>query len=292
MVKVCRMVGVGVLLGMAAGCESVTALDAKGPEPVVVGYGTEAFTIGKELYSSDFSDKENWTLQIQRMDGSKLKDRVVFGKGMMDLYMPDRGCTAWLDRKFSGPITIVYQVRCPLETLKDDGIQARDINNFWHASDPRKFDAIFDTDASHYNGNFVSYHEMLGYYASTGGGGREGNHTTRFRRYPRWVDGKDVPHIALNDKDENPDYLITPGKWHTVQLVACNGLVQYIVDGKVVYQIKEGDTIAIENPGKKTVEKAYSLKEFPAFTEGYFGLRLVGTHHQYANLRIYRLDPK
>lgn len=263
-------------------------------EPLVLGYGEEVFALGRELYSTDFSDTNNWVIQVST-DDTTHDERVTFEDGVLDLYMPKRGCTAWLNRKFRGPITIVYNVRCPVETRDDEGILPTDINNFWHCSDPREFDAVLEETETRYNGDFVSYHEMQGYYASSGGGGHEGNQTTRFRRYPRWLDGKDIPHLSLNSQDGNPEHLITPGKWHTVQLVACDGLAQYIVDGNVVYEIKYGDRIMSESrPEGSPVqeEKIYTLEEYPAFTEGYFGLRMVRTHHRYRTLKIYQLEPK
>ena len=112
------------------------------------------------------------------------------------------------------------------------GVQPRDINNFWLATDPVDPDrGLFDSDR--YTGKFSSYDKMHGYYASTGGGGAVANLTTRMRRYPREVDGKPAEHIALNDKDGQPGYLITPDKVMSVQLVAYDDVVQYIVDGKM-----------------------------------------------------------
>ncbi|WP_372846386.1 DUF6250 domain-containing protein [Pontiella sp.] len=258
--------------------------------PLVLGYGTDAFAVGEKLYETDFGDSAEWVVQVEKK-GEPNAERIAFGAGMLDLYMPARGCTAWLKKKFSGPIAIVYQVQCPLETIDGDAIQARDINNFWHCAHPGDAEKLFDGEL--YHGGFGSYSKMQGYYASTGGGGHEGNHTTRFRRYPRELENGDrYPHIALNSRDEDPNYLITPGAWHTVQLVACNGLAQYIVDGKVVYQIKEGDMVEVEMPDKSRVEKNYAFDEFPAYTEGYFGFRLVRTHHRYKNLKVYRLEPK
>ena len=213
---------------------------------------------------------------------------------MLDLYMPARGCTAWLKQKFSGPLTITYQVMCPVETIKFPEVQARDINNFWHSSGVEKATDIFDSKM--FNGEFRSYSKMQGWYASTGGGGRKGNRTTRFRRYPREVDGKPSPHIALNDHDGKPEFMITPGKWHTVQLVAFDDLIQYIFDGKVVYQIRKGDEVSIEVPPAKpraarTSEKhAFDTNEFSVHTEGYFGFRMTRAHHQYRGLVINRLD--
>lgn len=263
-------------------------------KPIVTGYGADTFTIGDLLYESDFSDKENWELQIQKDPGAKNQSKVKIGGGVMDLYMPATGCTAWLKKKFSGPITITYEVKCPLETINGDSIQARDINNFWHCSDPKEFDVVLNETKNQYNGGFGSYHEMQGYYASTGGGGHKGNRTTRFRRYPRQKDGEDIPHIALNDRDGDSDYMITAGKWHTIQLVANDGMAQYIMDGKVFYEIKYGDQIMVESHkegDKYAKEQTYTREAFPAYNEGYFGFRLVRTHHQYRNLKIHQLEP-
>ncbi|MDF7798587.1 DUF6250 domain-containing protein [Pontiellaceae bacterium B1224] len=275
----------GALAAISAGCATTT-------KPIVMGAGVETFTVGEKLYSTDFSDPENWVLQMSENTESDAEAIVEMGDGMMDLFMPAMGCTAWLKQKFVGPIAIVYQARCPLETIDGSDIVATDMNNFWHCSDPRNFDAVLEETETHYNGDFVSYHEMDGYYASTGGGY---NTTTRFRRYPRWIDGKDIPHIALNDQDNNPEHLLVPGKWHTIQLVACDGLVQYIQDGKLVYEIKYGDKIMSEDrPDGKPVqnEAVYTREAYPPFTEGYFGFRLVRTHHQYRNLSVYQLEPR
>ena len=209
--------------------------------------------------------------------------------------MPARGCTAWLKQKFVGPVMITYRVRCPLETIRFPEIQARDINNFWHCSGVKHETDLFDSKL--FTGDFGSYSKMQGWYASTGGGGRKGNRTTRFRRYPREIDGKPCPHISLKDRDGQKEFLITPGKWHTIQLVAFNDVAQYIVDGEVVYQIRKGDSVTIEVPpnqsnGEKTVEqKIYQTDEFPPYTEGYFGFRMVRSHHQYKDLTVFRLKP-
>lgn len=282
-----------ILIVALAGTGALGALGEERPttKSLVMGYGKEAFTLGKELYSTNFSDKENWVVQVST-DDTSLDERVAFEDGMLDLYMPKRGCTAWLNTKFSGPITIVYQVRCPIDTQDDDGIRATDVNNFWHCSDPQNFDAVLEATDTHYHGGFLGYHEMNGYYACTGGGK---NRTTRLRRYPRWVDGKDIPHMAVNWNDGKPEYLIQPGKWHTIQLVICNGLIQYIKDGQVVYEFKDGDTITVESrKGGKRVktEATYTQEQYPAYDEGYFGFRMVGSHHQYADLKIYQLEPK
>ena len=128
---------------------------------------------------------------------------------------------------------------------------------------------------------------------ATGGGGAIGNQTTRARRYPREdYAGNPMAHIALNERDGQEGYLITPGQWHAVQLVAADGLVQYIVDGKLVYEYDEGDSVTVENGKEPVVKKTYSFEEFPAYTEGYVGLRMVRTHHQYQDFKVYQLEAK
>jgi hypothetical protein len=147
-------------------------------------------------------------------------------------------------------------------------------------------------DSERYTGQFSSYDKMHGYYASTGG---RDNQTTRMRRYPRETLGEPVEHVALNDKDEKPDYLITPDKVMTVQLVAYDDVTQYIVDGKLNYQIRRGDRIQLEGrdtEGRPVQRNAlYDLDRFPVYEKGYFGFRMVGTHHIYTNFRVYALDP-
>ena len=150
-------------------------------------------------------------------------------------------------------------------------------------------------DSARYTGSFGSYDKMHGYYASTGGGGAIANLTTRMRRYPREVNGKPAEHVALNDKDGQPGYLITPDKVMTVQLVAYDDVIQYIVNGKLNYQIARGDRIQVEGrdrDGKPAMREAvYDLDRFPVYREGYFGFRMVGTHHIYTNFRVYALEP-
>jgi hypothetical protein len=143
-------------------------------------------------------------------------------------------------------------------------------------------------DDSRYTGNFGSYHELEGYYASTGG---RNNTTTRFRRYPREIDGKPADHIALDSRDHDKAYLLTPGKTHTVQLVACNGNVQYIVDGKVVYEIRYGDMVTVNRPGQEPAKVRYTRERFPAYKDGWFGFRMTTSYHIYSNFRVYRLKP-
>ena len=188
----------------------------------------------------------------------------------------------------------MYDVLCPTPKPAIEGLQPRDINNFWMASDPVDPDqGLFDSNR--YTGKFSSYHKIHGYYASTGGGGAIANLTTRMRRYPREMDGKPTEHLALNDKDEKPGYLITPDTVMAVQLVAYDDVIQYVVDGKLIYQIARGDRIHVEGrdgQGKPTVQEAvYDLDRFPVYKKGYFGFRMVGTHHIYSNFKVYALKP-
>lgn len=261
--------------------------------PLVLGHGVGLFKIGPEQARDDFENLENWVVQIQAKKGFA-PPKVEARDKALHCVLPGRGCTIWFKRKLKTRLTITYEVRCPIQQEPIKGLQPRDINNFWLASDPVDPDrGLFD--ATRYTGAFGSYDKMHGYYASTGGGGAIANKTTRMRRYPRQVDEKPVEHLALNDRDGQEGYLITPDKWMTVQLVAYDDVVQYIVDGKLNYEIARGDRVQIEGRDDKgEIERGegmYDLKRFPVYREGFFGFRMVGTHHIYRNFRVFTLEP-
>jgi hypothetical protein len=287
-----------VTVAVAAGLLALTAppLPANGesdhqaspPQPVVKGIGKGLFEIGPVLHADDFSDLDQWSVQVQSTSADVPDARVEAKDNQLEVFVPARGATVWFKPRLSGPVAIVYQVRAP-EMPDTPGIVPRDVNNFWHMRIPpgeEEPDTLFNT--SRYSGDFGSYDELEGYYASTGG---RDNTTTRFRRYPREIDGKPVDHIALQSRDHEEAYLLTPGKTHTVQLVAYNGNVQYIVDGKVVYEIRYGDIVTINRPGKEPAKARYTRERFPAYTDGWFAFRLTTSYHLYSDFRVFRLKP-
>lgn len=281
-----------------AGSKTENTPKNQGPQsdslPVVIGQGLTRFELGPELFRDNFSTIDNWVVQIQDRDGPTEPHVEVKGN-TLDCFLPGRGCTVWLKRKLQTRITISYNVICPTPMPPIEGVHPRDINNFWMASDPRAAEqGLFNS--TNYTGAFGSYDKMNGYYASTGGGSNvKANLTTRLRRYPREINANPTIHIALNDKDGKPGYLITPDRVMTIQLVAYDDLVQYIVDGKLIYEIGKGDQIQLEDRdsnGKRVqIKGRYDLDRFPVYEEGYFGFRMVGTHHIYSNFRIYSLKP-
>lgn len=248
------------------------------------GYGEGFFEIGELLYSDDFANQDEWLLQVEET-GAQTKPRIDFRNGFLEVLMPDRGATIWNRNKFSGNVAITYKVKAPSTYVDELGIVVRDINVFWHASDPEEPDAIFDD--TQYTGAFNSYHKQQGFYASIGG---RDNTTTRFRRYPRIRNGESVEHISLSEKDGLQDYLIQPDKTHTIQLVVYNDIVQYIVDRKVFYEIREGDTVEVSRIDGTREKVVYTQERFPPYNEGWFGFRLVNTHHIYSDFRVYRLE--
>jgi len=169
-----------------------------------------------------------------------------------------------------------------------DRMMPRDLNVFWHASDPtEEQNELFNSMS--YTGKFSSYDKQKGYYASTGGGA---NTTTRFRRYPREEKGVAVQHIALTSRDGDSEYLIQPSRTYTIQLVAADDLIQYLVNGRVVYEIQEGENIQIQRPDGSTYMTTYSIEDFPPYTSGWFGFRLLKSHHQFHHFSAYQLEWK
>ena len=257
------------------------------PEVAVLGRGGERFEVGKELFKDDFENMDRWVVQMQEVRGVP-EAKVEVKEGSLDCLVPGRGCTVWFKEKMKTRLAITYEVVCPEPEERVVGIEVKDVNNFWLASDPKDPEkGLFDS--RRYTGDFTTYNKMNGYYASSGGGR---NTTTRMRRYPREVKGRLVEHIALKDRDGKKDFLITPGKVMKVQLVAFDDLVQYIVDGKLVYEMAFGEEIAVEKyrKGRRRDDfDDYDDDEFPFHREGFFGFRMVGTHHIYSKFRVHEL---
>ena len=255
--------------------------------PAVLGKGIGLFEVGPLVASDDFESLRNWVVQIQQ-NKKDPPPKVVVKDHSLDCFLPGRGATVWFKQKLKTRVTISYDVLCPSSPQKNKDLLPRDINNFWMARDPDG--DLFDPNK--YTGSFSTYDQMNGYYASTGGGK---NTTTRMRRYPRKQAGKAVDHPALITRDGTPEYLITPDTLMRVQLVAYDDVIQYIVDGKLVYEMAHGDEIQVEgrdSDGERVMkEAAYTPKRFPVYQEGYFGFRMVGTHHIYSNFKIHALTP-
>lgn len=273
-------------------CSDVPAQTSSKP-PLVLGHGVGLFKVGPLLAHDDFENLKNWVVQIQQKSGF-VPARVEAKNHSLNCFVPGRGCTVWFRKKLPTRVTITYDVICPTPEPAIKGVQPRDINNFWMATDPTDPDqGLFDS--TRYTGAFKTYDRMHSYYASTGGGGKIANRTTRMRRYPREVKGNPADHVALNDKDGKPCYLITPDRVMKVQLVAYDDVIQYIVDGKLIYQIARGDRVQLEgrdNKGEQiTRETDYDLDRYPVYKEGYFGFRMVGTHHVYTNFKVHVLKP-
>ena len=253
--------------------------------PVVVGYGQGVFRIGPLLHQDDFENLENWVPQVQQRGA--VEPHIGVRDGKLEAVMEDAAATIWFRHKLEGPIAIVYRVRARRTEAQRAGFMARDINCFWHARDPVRPERVIE-DARRYTGAFGSYDQQLGYYASIGGGQ---NTTTRFRRYPRAVDGSRAAHLFLFDKDGRDAYRIEPDREYRIQLVAYDDLIQFIVDGKPYYEIRAGDTVTMETASGERREVTYTRERFSAYTEGWFGFRLTSSHHEYADFRVYRLEP-
>jgi hypothetical protein len=263
----------------------------------LLGYAIEQFVLGKEIYHDKLENKtkfsENWVVQMNKADSS-LKRYARIEGGKLEVQDP-RGCTIWFKSKMKGPLMITYRVTASSKYNQGNDIVPRDINQFWMAQNPDNIPAVAKGglfDAEKYEGDFKSYDPILCYYASTGGGNTTNyNRTTRIRRYPRKIDGKQADHLGLNFRDDDKDFLIVPDKEHLVQLVAADDIVQYIVDGKIVYQIKKGDSVGVFNDANTTISKGvWGEAPFTYYSEGYFGFRMTRTHHTYSDFQVFRLN--
>jgi hypothetical protein len=269
--------------------------DPRGPYPSLTSSIQPQYVIGELLAADNFDDRDaldRWTLQVEQRDDVPGTPQLGVRDGRFEMYLPGVGATAWFKEPFAGPIALVYRVCVPADRLDGGHVAARDINTFVHAQAPQPMDASALLTDPRFSGNFLTYHPMTGYYTSTGGGN---NTTTRMRVYPRTTpEGAPVDHVALTDRDGDPDYLIQPDRWYQVQIVAAEGWVQYSVDGRMVYEIKPGDELPVvaATPGDAGDTPRIKASDLPVYDRGYVGLRAVKTHHLYDDFRVYELIPR
>ena len=273
--------------------------DSPTDSEILYGYAKKRFSTGKIIHEDRLNDQsafqKNWVVQQSQAD-PQLERYARISEGRLHVHDP-RGTTIWFRQKLKGPVMISYRITCPSEYNSGTDIVPRDINQFWMAIDPENPDpdqpgGLFD--GKKYNGTFGTYDRLNCYYASTGGGNvTDNNRTVRFRRYPRKSGHDEIAHVALDDKDENPDFLIRPDHEYLVQLVAADDIVQFIFDGKVVYELQQGDqaTLSVSDEAEK-VWGTWGKEPWTLYREGWFGFRMTRTHHVYRDFKVYSLIPK
>lgn len=252
--------------------------------------------IGELIASEQFKQPEKWVFQIEKKEHEQ-DHKIVFNglnyPNALEVYMPGKGATIWFDEQFEGPVMIEYTLFIPEDSMGMDPsmVMPRDANVFWHASDP-SFPKSLEARMNriNYTGQFQSYHKQRGYYASMGGGS---NTTTRFRRYPRVNNGASVWHVSMNDKDGNENFLLKSGTTYRIQLVATEDLVQYRVNGAVVNELNFEDEVRLEQESTgatNNIEAEELRQQYPPYLSGWFGFRILKSHHVFKDLKVYRLE--
>jgi hypothetical protein len=118
--------------------------------PVVTGYAAGVFEIGELLFEDHFSDPDNWVVQVESSH-HPTQPEVHFHNGSLEMYMPARGATVWFKHKIQGPVAILYDVVAPTARMQHPWVVPRDINVFWHASDPYDADNVLNNESTNEN---------------------------------------------------------------------------------------------------------------------------------------------
>lgn len=209
------------------------------------------YSRGELLYQNSLDDSSNWV--IEQMPGGS----TTIENGVLEIN-DAKGCTVWFKEKLSGPIIIEYEATMIKNGGPNDN--ARDLNCFWMAVDPKYPTDIFrDTSRG---GQFRDYDSLRLYYVGYGG---HRNTQTRFRRYNGLGERPLLPQHDLS----RPEFMITPNKAHRIQIVAIGGRTQYIRDGEVIFD----------------------FKDYQPYQQGWFGFRTVSNHMVVKNFRVTRAIP-
>ena len=88
-------------------------------QPLIIGKGKGLFQVGPLLAVDNFDDLKKWVVQLEEKKGEA---SVKAEKGVLDCFVPDRGCTVWFQEKFKTRVVITYDVVCPGAKNGDKGI--------------------------------------------------------------------------------------------------------------------------------------------------------------------------
>lgn len=187
-----------------------------------------------------------WTIEQQSADA-----RVVFQDGVIDVDTPE-GITLWYNKPLEAPVQIEFEVLAVADGGPNDHVS--DINAFWMATNSDG-SAVLSQPRT---GTFADYDSMRAYYVGIGG---NRNTTTRMRRYVgRTGDRPILPEHDLSGSE----YMITPGAWNRICLIAEEGVFGVERNGRRLF------TYAVEEP----------------YNRGHFGLRTTKSHLLYRNIRV------
>jgi len=209
------------------------------------------FSSGEILYQDALDDVSHWV--VEQMPGGS----ASVANGLLEIN-DAKGCTVWFKEKLNGPLLIEYEVTMIQAGGPNDN--ARDLNCFWMAVDPKYPTDIFRNTSR--NGQFRDYDSLRLYYVGYGG---HKNTQTRFRRYNGLGERPLLPQHDLS----RPEFMITPNKPHRIQIVAIGGRTQYIRDGEVIFDFED---------------------DLP-YQQGWFGFRTVSNHMVVRNFSISRAIP-
>jgi hypothetical protein len=199
------------------------------------------------LFSDNFSrDLSNWVAEGGQPE---------LTRGEMELDTPV-GSTVWFKHELSGNVLIEYDVTVLRMSGANDRVS--DLNCFWMATDPAHPDDLFAAGPRR-EGVFANYHGLSLYYVGYGG---NTNTTTRFRRYH-------AGQRELLGEYTDPAHLIVPNHTYHIQLVVCDGVVEYYRDG----------------------ERLFRYEDPEPYRRGHFGLRTVQNHLSMDNFRVVRIRP-
>lgn len=173
--------------------------------------------------------------------------KVSVADGVCEITAP-KGLTMWYKQKMSGNVVIEYDAKVFQEK---EGDRLSDMNCFWMATDP-KAASVFSR-LKERSGVFANCSQMALYYVGYGG---NSNTTTRFRRY----NGEPDPALVAEYTDK--ENLLQPNRWYHIKLVAQGNIIQYWLDGKLLFDYRDSAPYREGWFGFRTTQSRTAIKNF------------------------------
>lgn len=169
------------------------------------------------LHESFSKDLSNW--KIEKLPADSEVVAIQNGKLLLNTYS---GATVWYKQPLTGNYSIKLKRTILLNGEKNDRLS--DCNFFWMATDSLQ-NKMFQRKAG-----FKEYDSLSMYYVGFGG---NYNTTTRFRKYTT----KGDKNIIAEYKDTA--HLLVANKTYEIEIIVKNGLIAFLVDGKIFFQYND-----------------------------------------------------
>lgn len=187
-----------------------------------------------------------WKVEAESEDA-----RLDFRHDTVEIRTP-AGLTLWWHQELKAPCVIEYEA---MVVVRDSTDRLSDLNCFWMATDPDRYDRSVLAGMEKRGGVFKNAASMQLYYVGYGG---NHNTTTRFRRY----NGQPNPPLLREYTD--PAHLLRPNHWYRIRIETQYQRTRFYIDDELLFDFTDPESLVRGWFGFRTTWSHCMIRRFRA----------------------------